>query len=167
MVAEERRSQKWKAREIMDARGVDGFGQGHGRQDGGEPPGQHRPARSRGAEYGGCWAARLYGIPLYTMAAAAPRQRSCFLGVASYPQGEATHPRILPIHEDMGAGLLRDIVPDALLGRLLGCGNLSQGNYGKGRCRQPPMGRRCHARSASWAQMGFPAPPLSNTMQGE
>jgi hypothetical protein len=50
MVAEERRSQEWKAREIMDARGVDGFGQGHRRQNGCESAGQHRLARPWGTE---------------------------------------------------------------------------------------------------------------------
>jgi hypothetical protein len=37
----------------MDARGLDGLGQGHRRQDGGEPPGQHRRARPRRAEQEG------------------------------------------------------------------------------------------------------------------
>jgi hypothetical protein len=83
------------------------------------------------------------------------------------PQGEATPPRILPIHEERGAGLLQGIELDVLLGRLLGYGNLSQGQLGQVRCRQPPMGSRGDARSASWAETGFPAPPPSQTMTGE
>jgi hypothetical protein len=39
-----------EAGDAMDTRGLNGFGQGHGRQDDGEPPGQHRRARPRGAE---------------------------------------------------------------------------------------------------------------------
>jgi hypothetical protein len=34
----------------MEACRLDGFGQGHRRQDGGESPGQHRRAGPRGAE---------------------------------------------------------------------------------------------------------------------
>jgi hypothetical protein len=34
----------------VDACRLNGFGQGHRRQDGGEPPGQHRRASPRGAE---------------------------------------------------------------------------------------------------------------------
>jgi hypothetical protein len=34
------------AGDTRDARGVDGLGEGHGRQDRGEPAGQHRLARS-------------------------------------------------------------------------------------------------------------------------
>jgi hypothetical protein len=34
----------------MHARGLDGVGQGHLRQDGGEPPRQHRLARAGGAQ---------------------------------------------------------------------------------------------------------------------
>src|SRR5262245_10773328 len=39
-----------EAGDTMDAGGLDGFGQGHCRQDGGESPGQHRLASPRGAE---------------------------------------------------------------------------------------------------------------------
>jgi hypothetical protein len=35
------------AGDAMDARGFDGFGEGHGRQDGGEPPRQQRLPRPR------------------------------------------------------------------------------------------------------------------------
>jgi hypothetical protein len=43
---------KWYggAREVVDRRGLNRLGEGHRRQDGGEPPGQHRRARPRGAE---------------------------------------------------------------------------------------------------------------------
>jgi hypothetical protein len=34
-----------KAGDTVDARGLNGLGEGHRRQDGGEPPGQHRLAR--------------------------------------------------------------------------------------------------------------------------
>jgi hypothetical protein len=34
----------------MDTRGLNGLGEGHRRQDGGEPPGQHRFARARIAQ---------------------------------------------------------------------------------------------------------------------
>jgi hypothetical protein len=36
-----------EAGDAMDAGGLDGFGQRHGRQDGGETTGEHRLARSR------------------------------------------------------------------------------------------------------------------------
>src|SRR5262249_9706724 len=39
-----------EAGDAVDARGLKGFGEGHGRQDGGESPGQHRRARPRRAE---------------------------------------------------------------------------------------------------------------------
>src|SRR5215510_56304 len=39
-----------EAGDAMDARRLDGFGQGHRRQDGGESPGQHGRAGPRGAE---------------------------------------------------------------------------------------------------------------------
>ena len=39
-----------QAGDAVDARGLNGLGEGHRRQDGGEPPGQHRRARPRGAE---------------------------------------------------------------------------------------------------------------------
>jgi hypothetical protein len=39
-----------EARDTMEARGLDGLGQGHRRQDGGEPAGQHRRPRPRGAQ---------------------------------------------------------------------------------------------------------------------
>jgi hypothetical protein len=38
------------AGDAMEARRLKGFGEGHGRQDGGESPRQHRRARPRGAE---------------------------------------------------------------------------------------------------------------------
>jgi hypothetical protein len=38
------------AGDTVDARGLDGLSQDHGRQDGGEPPGQHGRARPRGSE---------------------------------------------------------------------------------------------------------------------
>jgi hypothetical protein len=38
------------ARDTVDARGLNGLGEGIRRQDGGEPPGEHRLARPRGAE---------------------------------------------------------------------------------------------------------------------
>jgi hypothetical protein len=41
----QRRAVAGAAGAAMDARGVDGLGEGHGRQDGGEPPGQPRRAR--------------------------------------------------------------------------------------------------------------------------
>jgi hypothetical protein len=34
----------------VDPRGLDGLGEGHRGQDGGEPPGQHRLARPGGAQ---------------------------------------------------------------------------------------------------------------------
>jgi hypothetical protein len=40
-----------EAGDAVDAGGFDGFGQRHGRQDGGEPVRQHRLARPGGAEY--------------------------------------------------------------------------------------------------------------------
>jgi hypothetical protein len=40
------------ASDTMDARGINGLSQGHGWQDGGESPGQHRRASPRGAEQG-------------------------------------------------------------------------------------------------------------------
>jgi hypothetical protein len=39
-----------EAGDAVEARGLKGLGQGHRRQDGGEPPGQQRLARPRGAE---------------------------------------------------------------------------------------------------------------------
>jgi hypothetical protein len=39
-----------EAGNAMDARGLNRLGEGHRRQDGGEPPCQHRRARPRGAE---------------------------------------------------------------------------------------------------------------------
>jgi hypothetical protein len=39
-----------EARDAVDARGLNGFGRGHGGQDGGESPRQHRVARPGGAE---------------------------------------------------------------------------------------------------------------------
>jgi hypothetical protein len=42
-----------QARDTMDAGRLKGFGQGHGRQDRGESPRQHRRASARGAEQGG------------------------------------------------------------------------------------------------------------------
>jgi hypothetical protein len=39
-----------KASDAVDARGLNGFGEGHRRRDGGEPPCEHRLARPRGAE---------------------------------------------------------------------------------------------------------------------
>jgi hypothetical protein len=45
-----RRAVPGAAGDAVDARGLKGLGEGHRRQDGGEPPGQHRLARPRGAE---------------------------------------------------------------------------------------------------------------------
>ena len=42
-----RRAVAGEASDAMDARGLNGFGEGHGRQDGGEPPRQHRFTRPR------------------------------------------------------------------------------------------------------------------------
>jgi hypothetical protein len=39
-----------EAGDAVDTPGLKSLGEGHRRQDGGEPPGQHRRARSRGAE---------------------------------------------------------------------------------------------------------------------
>ena len=39
-----------EACDTVDTRDLNGFGEGHRRQDGGEPPGQHRRARPRGTE---------------------------------------------------------------------------------------------------------------------
>jgi hypothetical protein len=39
-----------EAGDAVDTRGFNGLGQGHGRQNRGEPPGQHRLARPRWAE---------------------------------------------------------------------------------------------------------------------
>jgi hypothetical protein len=40
-----------EADDAMDARRLNGLGEGHRRQDGGEPPGQHRLARPQTAEH--------------------------------------------------------------------------------------------------------------------
>jgi hypothetical protein len=42
MVAEEQRSWACEAGDTVDTRGLNGLGQGHGRQDGGEAPRQYR-----------------------------------------------------------------------------------------------------------------------------
>jgi hypothetical protein len=47
---DQRRPVAGEAGDAMDAGGLNRFGQGHGRQDGGEPPGQHPCARSRTAK---------------------------------------------------------------------------------------------------------------------
>jgi hypothetical protein len=44
-----------EARDAIDARGLNGLSQGHGGQDGGEPPGQGGRARPRGAEEEQIW----------------------------------------------------------------------------------------------------------------
>jgi hypothetical protein len=44
---DKRRAVTGAAGNTMDARGFDGLGEGHGRQDRGEPPRQHRLARPR------------------------------------------------------------------------------------------------------------------------
>jgi hypothetical protein len=45
-----RRTGAGEAGDAVDTRGLKGLGQGHRRQHGGEPPGEHRLARPRGAE---------------------------------------------------------------------------------------------------------------------
>ena len=45
-----RRAVAGEARDTVDPRGLNRLGEGHRRQDGGEPPRQHRLARTRGAE---------------------------------------------------------------------------------------------------------------------
>jgi hypothetical protein len=45
-----RRAVAGEARDAVDTRGLNRLGEGHRRQDGGEPPCQHRLARPRGAE---------------------------------------------------------------------------------------------------------------------
>ena len=47
---DQRRAVASEAGDTVDARGLDGLGEGHRRQDGGEPPCQHRLARPRRAE---------------------------------------------------------------------------------------------------------------------
>jgi hypothetical protein len=47
---DQRRAIAREASDAMDTRGLHGLGEGHRRQDGGEPPGEHRLARPRGAE---------------------------------------------------------------------------------------------------------------------
>jgi hypothetical protein len=50
------------AGDAVDAGGVKGFGQRHGRQDGGEPTGQHRLPRPRGAEHETLWSERQHHL---------------------------------------------------------------------------------------------------------
>jgi hypothetical protein len=45
-----RRAVPGEAGDTVNARGLNRFGEGHRRQDGGEPPCQHRRARPRGTE---------------------------------------------------------------------------------------------------------------------
>jgi hypothetical protein len=47
---DQRRAVAGEARDAVDTRGLNGLGEGHRRQDGGEPPCQHRLARPRGAK---------------------------------------------------------------------------------------------------------------------
>ena len=47
---DQRRAVADEAGDAVDARGLNGLGEGHRRQHGGEPPGQHRLARPRRAE---------------------------------------------------------------------------------------------------------------------
>jgi hypothetical protein len=47
---DDRRAPAGEAGDAMDARGVEGFGEGHGRHDGGEPPRQPRFPSPRGAQ---------------------------------------------------------------------------------------------------------------------
>ena len=47
---DQRRAVAGEARDAVDTRGLNGLGEGHRRQDGGEPPGQHRLARPWGTQ---------------------------------------------------------------------------------------------------------------------
>jgi hypothetical protein len=49
-VGDQGRTGAGTAGDAMDARGVEGFGEGHGRHDGGEPPRQPRFPSPRGAQ---------------------------------------------------------------------------------------------------------------------
>jgi hypothetical protein len=51
-----------EAGDAMEARGLKGLSQGHGRQDGGESPRQHRPACPGRAEQGLLWSERLHHV---------------------------------------------------------------------------------------------------------
>jgi hypothetical protein len=55
-----------EARDAVDACGLEGFGEGHRRQDGDQPPSQHRLARPRGAEQEEI----MYGTPAWPSASA-------------------------------------------------------------------------------------------------
>jgi hypothetical protein len=60
----QRRAVAGEAGDAVDARGLDGFSQDHRRQDGGEPPGQHRLARPRWPSMRRLWSERLHSIYL-------------------------------------------------------------------------------------------------------
>jgi hypothetical protein len=69
-----------EASDVMDARGLNRLGQGHRRQNSGQPPGQHRLARPRGAQQqdvvGRTPASRLASpVPLGLLMAPLPNPR--------------------------------------------------------------------------------------------
>jgi hypothetical protein len=60
-----RRTVYGKAGDVVDARGLDGLSEGHRRQDGGEPPCQHRLPHPAGPEHERLWLKCLHPISLY------------------------------------------------------------------------------------------------------
>jgi hypothetical protein len=56
---DQRRAVASEARDAVDACGLNGLGEGHRRQDGGEPPCQHRRARPRGAKEQVAWNTKI------------------------------------------------------------------------------------------------------------